>query len=319
MEKPADRALTSAQIETLVRRVYPEAQLKAHQPLPSRGDTLDYELCITRPTLELTLRLYPPNAPRPRLEKEAYVLPQVLQETGVPVPQIIHLDMEGSIIGQPWSLLTRLPGQPLGLLLPLMDDADRQVVGEEMGRYLARLHSVAVSRFGEYFGEDPLARSQERAYVLGRLEEWAQECQEHELLPDKLLDEVRQRVSTSPLLNRPRACLVHGDYHEDNINVEAGMVSYHVTGIFGFAYSCGWSPEWDMTGLFSGVFEQYPTLERGFLDGYADVGEIGPQFWDRLRLYQTLAAVRQVTHAHRAGQPDKIEEARQRLERLLGQ
>ena len=91
MEKPADRALTSAQIETLVRRVYPEALLEAHQPLPSRGDTLDYELCITRPTLELTLRLYPPNAPRPRLEKEAYVLPQVLQETGVPVPQILSL------------------------------------------------------------------------------------------------------------------------------------------------------------------------------------------------------------------------------------
>ena len=48
-----------------------------------------------------------------------------------------------------------------------------------------------------------------------------------------------------------------------------------------FELAKGGSPELDMCHLFAWKRASSPPFQKGFLDGYAESGEIGPHFWDR--------------------------------------
>lgn len=310
------KEIPTERVQTIVRRVFPAAEIQSYQ-LKSSLTSLVYELRLSNPQMDLTLKVYLRPTEKREPWRETYILKRVAEETGVPVPQVLLFDDSGQLLDTPYALHTHLPGCSLRTVLPEMAQEDIEVVGYEMGRYLARLHVMTGERYGDYFVEDPLAHPRERDYTLARVDSWLKECEDHRLIQPNLIETLRQTFERADCLDQEKPCLVHGDYHEGNVRVEKGTVSYHVTGISGFEYSQAWSREWDMVKLFGHVFERYPVLQDGFLDGYTESVELSERFWDRLRLYQLAISVFQIQYGHSIGDADLTKDYQERLSPLL--
>lgn len=303
-------------IQTIIRKVFPGAEVESYQ-LRASFTSLNYDLRLSNPQMELTLKVYLRPTEKREPWKETYILKRVAEETGVPVPQVLLFDDSGQLLDTPYALHTHLPGYSLSTALPEMAEEDIEVVGYEMGRYLARLHVMSGERYGDYFVEDPLVSHRERDYTLARVDSWLKECEDNHLIQPNLIEALRQTFERADFLDQEKPCLVHGDYHEGNVNVERGAVSYHVTGVSGFEYSQAWSREWDMVKLLGHIFDRYPILQDGFLDGYTESVELSERFWDRLRLYQLAMYVFQIQYGHYIGDTDLTRDYQERLPRLL--
>lgn len=309
--------LSPENIEGLARQAFPKAAVVSYRPLEGGVTNLNYALQLQDPTAEVALRVYRPDTPTRTLEKEMYVLRVVMPETGVPTPRVIHFDDSRTLVDRPYALLNLLPGEPLEKALPRMDELDLEAIGYEMGRYLAKLHSIPLEKFGEFLGQDPLASVNEKAYTVARVTEWLEVCEENGLLDGPAIAELHRLVGQTRVLNREGACFVHGDYQEKNIIVEQGIAGFHVTGVFDFEHAQGWSPEWDMASLSGGVFDDHPGLVKGFLDGYADTAGLPGNLWERLRVYQPVMYVAHLAHAHRTGDASSLKTNQARLYRFL--
>lgn len=298
------KEISIEQIQTIIRKVFPRAEVESYQKLRPGFTSLYYDLRLSNPEMGLTLKVYLWPTEKREPWKETYILKRVAGETGVPVPQVLLFDDSGQLLDRPYAVHTRLPGRSLGTVLPEMAEEDIEVVGYEMGRYLARLHVMSGERYGDYFVEDPLASPHERDYTLARVDSWLKECEDNHLLEPNIVETLRQAFEGADFLDQEKPCLVHGDYHEENVSVEEGTVGYHVTGVFGFEHSQAWSREWDMVKLFGRAFDRYPILQEGFLNGYTESVELSERFWDRLRLYQLAVSIFQVQYGHHKGNAD---------------
>jgi len=310
-------ALTPETIAQLARQAFPEATVVAHRPLEGGVTNLNYALQLQNPTAQVALRVYLPDTSKPTLDKEMYVLRVIMPETGVPTPRVIHFDDSRTLVDRPYAVLNLLPGEPLEKALPRIDELDQEAVGYEMGRYLDKLHSIPLEKFGEFLGEDRRASANEKTYTVARTVAWLEVCDEHDLLDEPATVALRRFVRRTGVLNRTSACFVHGDYHAGNINVEEGVAGFHVTGVFDFEHAQGWSPEWDMATLLGHVSGDYPALVKGFFDGYADTAGLPADLWERLRVYQAVRTVGQVIRAHRRGDESSLPMHQARVYRFL--
>ena len=311
------KEVPTERIQTIIRKVFPSAELESCQKLGSGFAYLHYDLRLSNPEMGLILKVYLRPTEKREPWKETYILKRAAEETGVPVPQVLFFDDSGQLLETPYAVHTRLPGHSLGAVLPKMAEEDIEMVGYEMGRYLARLHVMSGERYGDYFVEDPLASPFERDYTLARVDSWLKECEDNHLLSSNMVETLGQAFERADFLDQEKPCLVHGDYHEGNVSVEEGAVGYHVTGVFGFEHSQAWSREWDMVKLFGHVFDHSPSLQDGFLDGYTESVELSERFWYRLRLYQLAETIFQVQYGHYIGSTDWIRSYQERLARLL--
>jgi aminoglycoside phosphotransferase (APT) family kinase protein len=311
------KEIPSEKIQTIVKKVFPGAKVESYQKLGSDFASLHYALHLSNPKMGLTLKVYLRPTEKREPWKETYILKRVAGETGVPVPQVLLFDDSGQLLDAPYAVHTRLPGCSLGAVLPEIAEEDIELVGYEMGRYLARLHVMSGERYGDYFVEDPLASPREQGYTLARVASWLKECEDHHLLKPNMIETLRQTFERADFLDQEKPCLVHGDYHERNVNVEEGTVGYHVTGVFGFEHSQAWSREWDMVKLFGHVFDHYPLLQDSFLNGYTESADLSERFWDRLKLYQLAVAIFQVQYGHHISNADLTRSYQERLSRLL--
>jgi aminoglycoside phosphotransferase (APT) family kinase protein len=291
------RELPAETITAIVHRAFPDAQVEECHPFADEHEGLNYDLRLRNPVMEVVLRVYWRESAGRGPWKETHVLRIITPETGVPAPRVLLFDDSAALVPKPVALHTRLPGGPLAAVLAQMDEGDQETVGYETGRYLAKLHSIPLERFGEFFADDPLSDASEKAYTLQRMQGWLEVCTERELLEPDAVSAVQRVFVQTRRLVRPLACFVHGDFEAGHIVVEAGAGGYHVTGVLNFQCGQGWSPEWDMARLANQVFDEYPPLAKGFLDGYADTAGLPADFWERLRLYQLAAALASLVEA----------------------
>lgn len=301
-------------INAIVHRAFPTAQVEKCDLFPGEHRNLNYDLVLSNPPMAIVLRVYrqeDPDACKP--QKESHVLRIVTPETGVPAPRLLFFDDSGRLAPQPVALHTRLPGDSLATTLAQMDEEAQETVGYELGRYLAKLHSIPLGCFGEFFEEDPLSDVSEKAYTLRRVQSWLEFCAERELLTSDALTQVEGVFAETRYLSRPVACFVHGDLRAGHVLVESGAGAYHVTGLVDFQWSQGWGLEWDVARLAHEVFDGRPLLEKGFLDGYADTASLPADFWERLRVYRLAVALYNLVKA----EAEKVESRQEALLRLL--
>jgi aminoglycoside phosphotransferase (APT) family kinase protein len=188
-----------------------------------------------------------------------------------------------------------------------------------MGRYLGRIHQIPLTGFGELFRPDTQSLTTEKPYFLARAAEQLAQCAQLGLLSGEAVGVLNQHFSTTSLLDRRQPCLLHGAYDTGNAIVERSSTGYHVTGVLEFEYALGGSPELDMARLFVWEMGRMPTFEKGFLDGYVEFGEIGPQFWDRLRLYQCLVCLACLVEGCDTGEDRRVSECRAWLHEYVRQ
>jgi aminoglycoside phosphotransferase (APT) family kinase protein len=307
--------LTDTEIAGLVRQAFPDAAIQSHRRISGQHAHLCYHLELDN-LIQAALKLYL-NDGLVRAEREIRLLRLITSETGVPVPRVLHYADRPLDRATPWALLTWLSGQTFAQLKPMMDDWELEAAGYEIGRYLGHIHQIRLDQFGTLFEDGPHNHIREKAHLLSLAKTWLDRCAADSVLSRPTIEALEQTFARTDLLDRRQACLVHGRFEPRHIILERGATGYHVTGIVDFTLAQAGSPEQDMVLLLDPGFQQAPTFQKGFLDGYAESGELPATFWDRLKIYRLFAALERLLRAHEREQFDRVKTQADRIDRYL--
>jgi aminoglycoside phosphotransferase (APT) family kinase protein len=191
----------------------------------------------------LVLRLRPPF---PGL-LEPYDLPRqftilrALEKTDVRSPSVLWLDESGEVLGRPFYVMERLPGDVYEYETPAdLDAATVRRMTRSLVEQLAAIHLVDLRSTGlDALGDG-------RSYLDDQIEHWTAEMRrvQRDELPalERLLTELRERRPEAS----ERITLVHGDPKPGNF----AFVDGEVTGVF----------DWEMAGIGD------PLADVGYLD-----------------------------------------------------
>ena len=163
--------------------------------------------------LQYVLRKKPPGKLLPsahQVERE-YRIMQALGETTVPVPKMLLLCEDETIIGTPFFIMEYVQGRVLAdLSLPDMEPPERQAIYSDMIRVLAALHTVNYQELGlEDYGKPGNYFSRQigrwsKQYVAAKTDE---------------IDSMEKLMEYLPA-NVPEddtSCIVHGDFRMENM------------------------------------------------------------------------------------------------------
>ena len=296
-------AISAEQASTIVKGIFPGADLAACAPVPGEHRAQLYALTLSDGS-EMVLKVYTLGDASPA-RREVHLLRTITAETGVPVPRLLgygdRVPWEPATAEETrhWALLSRLPGTPLLQKMGQLEDAELEGVAYELGRYLAHLHQVPVELFGGLLEPGAHAHVREQAYVLSQAGEWLQECVDQGLLTRDGAAGLWDRFEQAAALDRQQPCLIHADLSTRQVIVEPGTSGHHVTGLVGWALSQGGSPEQDIAGLFAWDFHPQSAARKGVLDGYTESAALPPHFWQRLELYEVFVSLHALLTAHR--------------------
>ncbi|MCG5448618.1 MULTISPECIES: phosphotransferase family protein [Micromonospora] len=176
----------------------------------------DREVVLRRPPLGHVL------ATAHDMAREFRVI-SALAPTEVPVPGALLLCTDPEVIGAPFYLMERMPGEvfrtraqtdPLG-------DERRRALAMAMMDTLAALHSVDPSSVGlADFGRP-------EGYLARQVRRWAGQLDRSRSRPLPGIDELRDLLATTAPEGANAGRIVHGDYRLDNLLASADPVTVH--------------------------------------------------------------------------------------------
>ncbi|MGW3568910.1 phosphotransferase family protein [Streptomyces sp. NPDC000941] len=233
----------------------------------------------------------PPDTPRLGYEHEL-LRGEVLFYTSaataadIPVPEVVHSELDPHAVGGPCLISTLRPGTPWHEISGTIPDGERRRLREELGRLVARLHTVTGTGFGypaEPFG--PPAASWRQAFTG---------------IMDGVLDDAeRYRASLPVPVARVRGlfaavagvlddvvtpALVHFDLWEGNLLLDGEAGARTLSGVIDGERMFWGDPVADFVSLaLLGNVED----DADFLSGYAAVAG-PPRFDDSVRLRLAL-------------------------------
>jgi hygromycin-B 7''-O-kinase len=223
--------------------------------------------------------------------KEAHVYRLLASHGVAPVPTVLRVEPDPSVIGRAFTVMTHLPGTPLSET-PVDDPAD---VYRQLGRLLAAIHTIPQPAFG-YVTTHVLDPVSDNTTYMGR--QFARKLREFlELEGDpRLHDLVQSYVAAhSDLFSRCVApVLCHNDIHEGNLLVEDGKI----TGLVDVENTLAGDPWLDVAKAdYYSRRAQLPAL----LDGYGALPD------GRLRLYTVYHALELWDWFASTGQPQYLD------------
>lgn len=243
--------------------------------------------------------------------KEEFALLRAAEEAGVTVPKPLYLCEDTSVLGTPFYIMARIEGVALGpkVVKDTSLGGDREALTAQLGRELARIHSIAPPRSDLAFLDQaeghPALRdvARYRAYLdeMGELRpalEWGLTwCAAH--LP----------AQQGPVL-------IHQDFRSGNFMLdESGL-----TGILDWEF-CAWGDPMSDLGWFCAQCWRFgrPDLEAGgigtratFYQGYEresgrSVDREAVAFWEVMAHLRWAVIALQQGHRHIAGQQASLE------------
>ncbi len=163
--------------------------------------------------LKYVLRKKPPGKLLPsahQVERE-YRIMKALEKTEVPVPKMLHLCEDDTLIGTPFFVMEYVPGRVLGdLTLPGMKPQERRAIYADMIRVLAALHAVNYVKLGlENYGKPG-------NYFTRQIGRWSKQ---YVAAKTDEIDSMEKLMQFLPA-NVPEddtSCIVHGDFRMENM------------------------------------------------------------------------------------------------------
>jgi aminoglycoside phosphotransferase (APT) family kinase protein len=249
------------------------------------------------------------GAARFRNERRAY---EALRGSGVPVPEVIALDLSRGIAPYDFIITSRMPGGPVIDAWAHLSRAARARVAFAAGEYLATIHTRTFGGFGALGsqrggGGASAGFSRWYDYVADYLDRYATLARDLNAIgPDERTRMLAALVRHRSLLDLvTRGSLLHSDYHWENILQEHG----HVTGVIDFEWALAGDPAWDF--IVQDTWEQMcPGSRAHVYGGYTRHRPLAPDHARRVALYQLLLHVETVVDEARKGDAAGISAAR---------
>ena len=160
------------------------------------------------------LRRQPPGKllPSAHAVDREYRVMAALADTDVPVPKVLHLCTDKSVLGSQFYLMEYCDGRIFwDAALPELDREQRGAIYDEMNRVLVNLHSVDVETVGLADYGSP------GNYYARQYQRWQQQYRASELQPIKAMESLIGWLGDNLPEDDGRIALVHGDYRLDNL------------------------------------------------------------------------------------------------------
>ncbi|MEY3260996.1 MAG: hypothetical protein RLZZ620_47, partial [Pseudomonadota bacterium] len=144
------------------------------------------------------------------IEREYRVM-SALASTAVPVPKMLALCEDESLIGTPFYLMSYLAGQVFhDQSLPQMSSIERGAIYDEMNRVLAAIHQLDYRQIGlESFGKPG-------NYFARQISRWSKQYLISETEPIEAMHRLIEWLPAH-IPDSEQSCIVHGDYRLDNM------------------------------------------------------------------------------------------------------
>ena len=160
------------------------------------------------------LRIKPPGPLLPgahAIEREFRVL-QALCDTDVPVPTVLWLEEDETVLGRPFYLMGWLEGRVFAdSALAGVDPAERREMYLDTARTLARLHAVRAADIGlADYGKSG-------NYFARQIDRWARQCREASGPRIAELDQLTEWVTAHCPKDDGSVAISHGDFRSGNM------------------------------------------------------------------------------------------------------
>ncbi|XP_052024346.1 acyl-CoA dehydrogenase family member 10 isoform X2 [Apodemus sylvaticus] len=162
---------------------------------------------------QLVLRKKPPGTLLPSahaIEREFRIM-KALGNAGVPVPTVLDLCEDSSIIGTPFYLMEYCPGTIYkDPSLPGLEPSRRRAIYTAMNQVLCRIHSVDLQAAGlDSFGK-------QGDYIPRQVQTWTKQYRAAEISSIPAMERLIQWLPLH-LPRQQRTTVVHGDFRLDNL------------------------------------------------------------------------------------------------------
>ena len=167
-------------------------------------------------TARYVLRKQPPGILLPKAHQidREYRIMAALEGSGVPVPKMLHLAGDASVIGTPFFVMAHVEGRIApDMAMADLARAERRPVAETLMRTLARLHSLDWRHLGlsDFGRPDGYARRQ--------VERWGRQYQASQTADLPAMDRLGHWLAANIPADE-RAAIAHGDYRIGNVILE---------------------------------------------------------------------------------------------------
>lgn len=226
------------------------------------------------------LRMYNESGLKAKIEMEVLEL----VENILPVPRVLYHDFSLSQFNYPFLLLSWVKGFQLSQLFLTEDEASLSNAGYEVGKYLARMHSIQFTSPGffdehlniqkfELSGSESFKSLIDEMITGGAVTENLGSDMIHSITKfttDKahLLDDIGNQSS-----------LVHSDFNPLNILIQKEGNSVNVTGILDWEFSFSNSPLIDVGNMLRYENIQESSFIKPFILSYLNNEGVLPQKW----------------------------------------
>jgi aminoglycoside phosphotransferase (APT) family kinase protein len=312
-------ALDRDQVERLIRDAFPAARLRSFEPALGGMANTNIKVLLADPPHAVLLRLYqrdPVEAP-----KEAALNALVLRH-GVPTARFLHAAPANEVTGGPYAIQEWVEGPRLETALPGMTEAELEVLAQDIGRVLARIHAIgfeepgfldAELRIGEPvdLGAGGLRAFLRQSFVEGIGGERLGGALTAELM--SFVDREGDRLEA--WLGRP--CLTHSDFNGSNILVHRTGTVWVVAAVLDWEFAFSGTPAIDFGNLLRAPLGQ----RRSFVDALAPAYETAGGYLPPDR--QAIARIADLYAwadflARPAASPALIADARHMIRRTIG-
>ena len=168
-------------------------------------------------TLSYVLRKKPPGqllASAHQVDREYRVM-KALQDTGVPVPHMRHLEQDDSVIGTAFYVMDFLEGRIFrDARLPGLDPTERAAVYDQLNATLAKLHRVDYQAVG--LGDFGRPGGYFERQVARWIKQYRGAESEHIPAMEKLIEVLLGMIPADPSVS-----IAHGDYRLENMMYHA--------------------------------------------------------------------------------------------------
>jgi len=215
----------------------------------------------------------------PKLKKEAVIF-NVAKAHTIPTPDVIAYDDSNEIIDFSYLVMSKINGETLSTLSPVLTDNKKSEVTRSLGKMLGRIHSINCS---EYALNEVIVQSTDKE-VSARVKALIPELKATKLLSEKELNTITSCYLVSDTYaTSEKQSILHGNFAPANVLVERS----NVTGIIDWEWSSLGNAEEELAVvLYRGLLDE--RLRDDFIDGYKEICTIDAAFEDRYVGYVLL-------------------------------